>query len=81
MKLKNGIYDFSEATLENAIELTKSLMKKYDIKIDRVIRHFDVNGKPCPKPFVDNNRWKEFKNRLHAYFFCYLFITIKDGIL
>ena len=63
-EVKNGVYDFSEATLENAIELTKSLMKKYDIKIDRVIRHFDVNGKPCPKPLVDSSRWQEFKNRI-----------------
>ena len=63
-EVKNGYYDFSDATLENAIDLIKTLMKKYDIKIDRVIRHFDVNGKPCPKPFVDNSRWQEFKNRI-----------------
>lgn len=39
-------------------------MKKYGIDISRVIRHFDVNGKPCPKPFVDNRKWQEFKNRI-----------------
>ena len=33
--------------------------------IQTVIRHFDVNGKPCPKPFVDNPKaWEDFKERL-----------------
>lgn len=63
-EVRNGKYDFSPATIENAIELTKSLMKKYDVDISRVIRHFDVSGKPCPAPFVDNARWKEFKNTI-----------------
>ena len=63
-EVKNGTYDFSKATIENAIELTKVLMKKYNIKIDRVIRHFDVTGKSCPAPLVDNTKWKEFKNKI-----------------
>lgn len=61
-EVKNGVSDFSPATIENAVEYTKLLMKKYNVDISRVIRHFDVNGKPCPKPYVDNARWKEFKN-------------------
>lgn len=41
------------------------LMKKYSVPVDRVIRHYDVNGKICPKPFVENEgAWKEFKERL-----------------
>ena len=63
-EVRNGVYDFSKATIENAIELTKSLMKKYDVDINRVIRHFDVNGKKCPAPFVDKTRWQEFKNTI-----------------
>lgn len=63
-EVKNGVYDFSKATLENAVELTKSLMKKYDIDINHVIRHFDVSGKPCPKPFVDKTKWQDFKNTI-----------------
>ena len=61
-EVKNGKYDFSSATIENAVELTKSLMKKYGVDISRVIRHFDVSGKNCPAPLVDNARWSEFKN-------------------
>ena len=61
-EVKNGISDFTQATLDNAVELIKVLMKKYNIDINHVIRHFDVTGKPCPKPYVDNAKWKEFKN-------------------
>lgn len=62
---KNGVYDFTEATLKNAADLVRLLMKKYNVPIDRVIRHYDVNGKICPKPFVENEKaWNGFKERL-----------------
>lgn len=38
----------AQATFNNAVELTKTLMKKYNIPASNVVRHFDVNGKPCP---------------------------------
>lgn len=64
-EVKNGVYDFTEATLQNAAELVRMLMEKYGVPIENVIRHFDVNGKPCPKPFVDNPKaWENFKERL-----------------
>ncbi len=63
-EVRNGISDFSPATIENAVEYTKYLMKKYNVDISHVIRHFDVNGKPCPKPYVDNAKWKAFKNKI-----------------
>ena len=64
---RNGKYGFSDKTLEKAIELVKDKMEQYNVTIDRVIRHFDVTGKVCPKPFVDDEKaWKEFKNKLTA---------------
>ena len=63
-EVKNGKSDFTVATIENTIELTKTLMKKYNVDISRVIRHFDVVGKLCPKPYVDNAKWQEFKNKI-----------------
>lgn len=39
---------YTEAALANAVRLTKILMKKYGIPIERVIRHWDVSGKCCP---------------------------------
>ena len=39
---------FTEAALDNAKKLTKILMKKYNIPLERVVRHYDVTGKLCP---------------------------------
>lgn len=64
-KDKNGRFYIKKETVINAIELTKQLMKKYNIPIENVLRHYDVTGKICPKPFVENlEDWKQFKDRL-----------------
>lgn len=69
--VKDGKIYPSEKTIENAITLTKKLMKKYGIPASRVIRHFDVTGKSCPSYWcgttAKNNKWKtEFWNKLSA---------------
>lgn len=62
---KNGVVYPSQATIDNAIEYTKKLMKKYNIPQSHVIRHFDVNNKPCPSYWTDDKKWKkEFWNKL-----------------
>ena len=64
-KDSKGNYYFNNETTNNAIELTKMLMKKYNIPIENVIRHYDVTRKVCPAPFVNNNvAWNNFKNSL-----------------
>jgi N-acetylmuramoyl-L-alanine amidase len=65
---KNGVVEITDKTLENAIELGKVLMKKYNISIDRVIRHYDVNGKACPNcnNFLNDATWNAFKSRLNG---------------
>lgn len=61
----NGKIDISENVVSRTIELTKELMKKYNVPAENVIRHYDVTGKSCPEPFVSNSaRWMSFKNRL-----------------
>lgn len=63
----SGNYYFMDKTVDNAVELVKSLMDKYNITIDRVIRHYDVTHKLCPAPFVNNiTAWNNFKNRLET---------------
>lgn len=63
----NAIYP-TEAAINNVIDLVRTLMKKYNIGIDNVIRHFDVNGKRCPAYWSGDNqknaKWQEFKSRL-----------------
>lgn len=58
-----------EATIENALELVRILMQKYNIPKSNVIRHFDVTGKHCPAYWSvtenNNKRWlTEFWNRI-----------------
>lgn len=61
---KNGKNDVSEKTVENTIALAKVLMKKYNISINNVYRHFDVNGKYCPAYYMDASAWANFKIKL-----------------
>ena len=66
--IKNGNIYPTEAAISNAIDLVRSLMKKYNISSNNVIRHFDVNGKRCPAYWCGdsqkNAKWQEFKSRL-----------------
>ena len=65
---KDGTVSISDATMANAIELGKVLMQKYHIPLDRVIRHYDVNGKLCPNcnDLLNDNTWNAFKSRLNG---------------
>jgi len=61
---------FEDATVESAAWLTAHLMKELGIDINHVIRHYDVNAKICPNPFVyDTGRatWKGFKEKVLGY--------------
>ena len=69
--VKNGTIYPSAKTIANALELTKMLMKKYNIPASNVIRHYDVTGKLCPAYWcgtaAKDKKWKsEFWNKLGA---------------
>lgn len=58
---------FEDITVANTIKLTKYLMEKYNIDANHVIRHYDVNHKICPNPYVYNytkHTWSAFKSAL-----------------
>lgn len=60
-KKKNNNWYIEPATINNTIELTKQLMQKYNVPIERVARHYDCTGKICPEPFVKNeDAWQNF---------------------
>lgn len=63
---KNGSkWYFENQTIKNTLELTRMLMKKYNIPIERVCRHYDVTMKICPEPFVrDEKAWQKFLDDL-----------------
>lgn len=56
----------SKKTEQNTLELTQYLMKKYNIPIERVVRHYDASRKICPRAWSPNNwkEWLSFKSQL-----------------
>lgn len=60
-----GNYYIPKAAVENTAKLVRTLMEKHDIPAAGVIRHYDVNAKRCPEPFVRNDAlWQDFKKRI-----------------
>jgi N-acetylmuramoyl-L-alanine amidase CwlA len=66
---------FTAETIDNLVEFVKYLMEKYNVPIERVVRHYDVTHKQCPRPFQgsDTNEyygipgdemWERFLARL-----------------
>ncbi len=55
-----------EKAKSNAIDLIRYLMEKYNIPLDRVVRHYDASRKNCPASMSANGwaAWYEFKDRL-----------------
>ena len=55
-------YYFAPETVKNAQQFVRSLMKRYGIPMENVVRHYDVTHKNCPAPFVeDAGAWQKFK--------------------
>lgn len=46
---------FEQEVIDNSIKLARYLIDKYDIPYDHVIRHHDVTGKYCPRPFMGDD--------------------------
>lgn len=61
---------FTQETIDATVELTKYLMKLYNVPAERVIRHFDVTGKLCPGvvgwnyPSGSESAWADFKAKI-----------------
>ena len=55
-------------TYKNTVELTKNLMRKFNIPIDRVVRHYDASRKNCPGHMRQNNwsKWWKFKEDIQT---------------
>jgi len=61
----HGEYIITKQTVKNTVDLVKMLMKKYNIPIQHILRHYDVTHKWCPKPWVcDPSLWDNFKLKL-----------------
>lgn len=51
-RVEDTSWAFTKGTQVTALALCAALCRKYDLSADRVIRHYDATGKPCPRPFV-----------------------------
>ena len=64
-KDSRGNYYFMDQTVYNAAALARQLMQTYGIDRSHVLRHYDVTGKRCPAPMVDNpTLWENFLSLL-----------------
>ena len=60
-KRADGSYYIKPETVANAAALAKDIMQRYGIDTDHVLRHYDVTGKHCPMPWVDDPaQWAAF---------------------
>lgn len=60
--------EFTDATYASLVRLTAWLCDELEISRSRVIRHYDVSGKNCPKYFVENEAaWEAFKKDVAEY--------------
>lgn len=66
---------FTDEIINNLVIFVKYLMRKYNIPASRVIRHYDVTHKYCPRPYMGddintfhkvsgNTMWHRFKTML-----------------
>lgn len=56
-----------EATRARTAAFVRELMSRYGVPPERVLRHYDVTGKRCPAPWVDDlGAWAEFKTMLEV---------------
>lgn len=64
-KYADGSYYIKPETVANAAALAREIMARYGINADHVVRHYDVTGKRCPMPWVDDPaQWDAFKAML-----------------
>lgn len=70
--VKDMDWYFTDKVIEDGAQLVAELADRYNIPMDHIVRHFDVTGKWCPRPFVGRDinevtgetgefAWEKFK--------------------
>lgn len=58
---------YSDATYESVVRLTAWLCTQLKLKSSDVVRHYDINGKLCPKYYVEHEEeWKQLRKDIDA---------------
>lgn len=59
---------FEQATYDKLVQTVAWLCDKFDLTYENVIRHYDVNGKDCPKYYVEHeDAWQDFLQDVKEY--------------
>ena len=67
VEMCNSVGGVPEAVRARTAAFVRQKMKEYGIDSSHVLRHYDVTGKRCPAPWVDNPAdWMEFKKMLEV---------------
>lgn len=67
VEMCNSVGGVPEAVRDRTAAFVRELMKTYGLDSSHVLRHYDVTGKRCPAPWVDNHaEWMEFKKMLEG---------------
>lgn len=65
IEMCNSVGGVPEAVRARTAAFVRQKMKEYGIDSSHVLRHYDVTGKRCPAPWVDDPRaWMDFKSML-----------------
>ena len=65
IEMCNGVGSVPEAVRDRTAAFVRQKMKEYGLDVNHVLRHYDVTGKRCPAPWVDDPRaWMDFKSML-----------------
>ena len=65
VEMCDSVGSVPEAVRDRTAAFVRELMEKYGVPAENVLRHYDVTGKRCPAPWVDNpTEWAEFKKML-----------------
>ena len=58
---------FNDVTYESVVNLTAWLCKELKLGSKDVVRHYDINGKLCPKYYVEHeDAWVQFRKDVDA---------------
>lgn len=60
--------EFTKETYKTLVHFSALLLEKYELKSKDLMRHYDDNGKICPKYYVENeDAWWQFVEDVEVY--------------
>ena len=67
IEMCNSLKAVPEAVKQRTAAFVRELMSRYGVPVQNVLRHYDVTGKRCPAPWVDDPQaWMDFKALLEV---------------